>query len=70
VHKHVLTANQLNAVAWLSLCTHGLAGMKFTPGTVLELLQVTLHANELNRKLMDRAEEIRRTCSPAFRGPR
>jgi hypothetical protein len=41
-----------------------LAGMKFTPGTVLELLQVTLHANELNRKLMYRAEEIRRTLPP------
>jgi hypothetical protein len=35
------------------------SGVRFRPGTVLELLQVTMHAKELTKRLYDRAEEIR-----------
>lgn len=34
-------------------------GLRFRPGTVFELLQATMHANELTRRLFERANEMR-----------
>ena len=42
-----------------------LDGMRFRPGTVYELLQVALTANDLTRRLFMRADEMRQTFGTA-----
>jgi len=43
--------------------------LRFRPGTVLELLEVTMHANELTRRLFDRANEMRAALPAAPEAP-
>ena len=44
-------------------------GLRFRPGTVLELLQVTMHANELTRRLFDRAHAMQAALPDAPDAP-
>jgi hypothetical protein len=46
-----------------------LATLRFQPGTVLELLQVTMQANELTRRLFERADEMRAALPEAPGAP-